>query len=298
MICIRLKFKLNQKGDEKMSEFTLTAFADEIDEDLVLQMDVLEQHGIKYIEMRNVNGKNLVEYSLEEVREIKQQIDVRGFQLSAIGSPIGKIKITDPFAPHLDLFQHTVEIAKIMECPYIRMFSFFIPENESPTMYRDEVLNRWQQFTRIAEEHQLTLLHENEKGVYGDIPERCLDLVESLNSEHVKLIFDFANFVQCGVRNYPDGYELLKDYLAYIHVKDALVSNKRVVPAGFGDGNVEEILKELEKNDFVGFLSIEPHLSELTGFDDLDEDSPGYDLPKGRQRSFAVAVQALKKLLD
>lgn len=80
-----------------MSNFILSAFADEIDENLKIQMDVLEEFGISHIEMRGVNGRNLTQHSIDEVKEIKRQLDDRGFRISAIGSPIGKIKITDPF---------------------------------------------------------------------------------------------------------------------------------------------------------------------------------------------------------
>ncbi|WP_368658304.1 sugar phosphate isomerase/epimerase family protein [Metabacillus halosaccharovorans] len=281
-----------------MSKFIISAFADEIDANLDTQMDVLDQHGIKHIEMRGVNGKLLVDYSLEEVKEIKKKIDARGFKLSAIGSPLGKIKITDDFEPHLELFKHTLEIAKIMECKYIRMFSFFIPKGEDPGNYRDEVMKRWKSFIETAEGNGVILLHENESGIYGDTPERCLDLLKTVNSDYFKGIFDFANFVQCKAKNYPDGFELLQDYIEYIHVKDAVYSDGRVVPAGEGDGNVVEILQVLHRNGYEGFLSLEPHLWDYKDYSLLEPDSPGYDLPEGGAKSFAVAVKALKNILE
>lgn len=128
-------------------------------------MDVLDQHSIKFIEMRGVNGKGLVQYSLDEVREIKRQLDARGFKLSAVGSPIGKMNITDEFGPHLELFKHTIEVAKIMETRYIRMFSFFIPNGKDPAIFRDEVMKRWEKFIKAAEGTDLILLHENEKDI-------------------------------------------------------------------------------------------------------------------------------------
>jgi len=280
-----------------MSKFILSAFADEIDADLNTQMDVLDTHGIKHIEMRGVDGKNIVQYSLDEVREIKRRIDARGFKLSSVGSPLGKIGINDDFAPHLELFKHTLEIAKIMESPYIRIFSFYIPEGEQADAYREQVIDRWSQFVKAAEGSGITLLHENEKGIYGDTPERCLDLMQSLNCESVKAIFDFANFVQCDARHNIEGFELLKDYVAYIHVKDAVYSDHHVVPAGEGDGCIEEILRKLYEDGYEGFLSLEPHLANFAGFADLEPHSPGFDLPEGGARSFAIAVQALKKLL-
>ncbi|HLR68113.1 MAG TPA: sugar phosphate isomerase/epimerase family protein [Virgibacillus sp.] len=280
-----------------MSKFILSAFSDEIDGKLDTQMDVLDQHGINHIEMRGVNGKLLVDHTLKEAKEVKKKIDARGFKLSAIGSPIGKMSITDNFESHLKLLKHSLEIAEIMECKYIRMFSFFIPKGENPDKYKDEVINRWKRFAHVAEGSGVVLLHENESGIYGDSPERCLDLLETINKDHVKAIFDFANFVQCNAVIYPDAFELLKDYIVYIHVKDAKQSNHQVVPAGEGDGNIREVLKELYDSGYEGFLSLEPHLWDYQDFSLLDSDSPGFDLPVGNAKRFAVAVKALNDTL-
>ncbi len=281
-----------------MSRFILSAFADEIDADLKTQMDVLEQHGINYIEMRGVNGKNLTQYSLDEVRDIKKQLDARGFKISAIGSPIGKIKITEDFAPHLELFRHTMEIARILETKYIRMFSFFIPHGEDPAKYRDEVMERWREFIKAAEGTGLILLHENEKEIYGDTAERCLDLLKTMNCSYLKAVFDPANFVQCNVKTYPSAFELLREYVVYMHIKDAVFSDGHVVPAGYGDGKVKEIIHQLYNEGYDGFLSLEPHLGKFVGFADLEPDSEINDMPDGGPKKFAMAVDALRKIIN
>jgi len=279
-----------------MAEFILSAFADEIDMDLRTQMDVLEDHDISYIEMRGVNGKGVVEYSLKEVEEIKNQLDDRGFKISAVGSPLGKIMITDDFDPHFDLFKHTMKVADILETEYIRMFSFFIPEGDKPEKYRREVLTRWEKFLHEAAGSGITLLHENEKEIYGDTAEHCLDLLETLKCDHFRAIFDPANFVQCGVETYPRAYELLKDYIEYLHIKDALYSDGSVVPSGYGDGKIKEILSELYERDFAGFLSLEPHLGSFEGLSELERDDYA-DLPEGGPQKFALAADALKDVL-
>nr|MBO2495109.1 xylose isomerase [Clostridia bacterium] len=281
-----------------MSKFLLSAFADEIDPDLKVQMDVLEQHGIGYIEMRGVYGRSIVEYSLDEVKDIKRKLDERGFKVSAVGSPIGKIGILDDFQPHLELFKHTIEIAKILETGYIRMFSFYIPRGDDPAKYRDEVLRRWEEFIKVARGTGLTLLHENEKGIYGDTAERCLDLMEALGCDYVRFTFDPANFVQCDVETYPHAFNLLKDYIAYMHIKDALYSNHSVVPAGYGDGRVKDILAELYDMGYEGFLSIEPHLGKFAGLEQLEQGMVDPNLPEGGPRLFGVAANALKKILS
>ena len=267
-----------------MGKFILSAFADEIADDLKTQMDVLEENGIKYIEMRGVNGKPLVRHSSEEVETIKKELDRRGFKISAVGSPVGKIKITDDFEPHLELFKHTLKIAGLLETKYVRMFSFFMPEGKDPAVYRDEVMRRWREFIRAAEGTGLILLHENEKEIYGDTPERCLDLLETIGCSFMKATFDPANFVQCGVETYPRAYGLLKDHIVCMHIKDAVYGDRHVVPAGEGDGKVYEILSALHARGFEGFLSVEPHLNE--------------SMPGGGPELFKVACDALKRILN
>ncbi len=280
-----------------MSKFIISAFGDEIDEDLKVQMDVLEEHDVRYIEMRGVNGKGLVQHTIDEVRRIKNQLDERGFKVSSVGSPIGKIKITDDFGPHLDLFRHTLEIAKILETKYIRMFSFYMPQGENPEKYRDEVIERWNRFIEVSKDYDVTLLHENEKHIYGDIAERCLDLMKTLNSPRLKMVFDPANFVQCDEETYPKAYNMLKDYIAYMHIKDASYSDYSVKPAGHGDGKVKEILTELYNSGFEGFLSLEPHLWNFKGYAELELEPKTLEMEDGGPKYFAVAEKALDDII-
>lgn len=280
-----------------MSKFILSAFSDESSMDLTTQLDVLQKHGIEYMEMRGVNDKNVADLTLEEAGEIKKELDKSGIKVSAIGSPIGKIGITDPFEPHLDKFKHVLELSKILDTKYIRMFSFFIPEGEDPDDYKDETIRRWKGFLEAAKDYDVILLHENEKDIYGDIPRRCDELVKALKCPQFKLIYDFANFVQCDVKNYPDGFDLLKDEVIYFHIKDALYKNHKVVPAGYGDGQLEEILREAKDAGYEGFLSLEPHLGNFKGFAELENGQVSEELEDSGPVKFAVAVDAFKELL-
>lgn len=282
-----------------MSKFIISGFADEIDPMLDKQMATLDELGISYIEMRGVDGKNLCDCTLDEARAIKSRMDSRGFKLSAVGSPIGKIQITDDFAPHLEKFRHVLDIAEIMQTKYIRMFSFFMPKDDDPAKWRDEVITRWNGFIEAAKGRGVTLLHENEKGIYGDIPERCLDLLGALDSPMVRATFDPANFVQCGAHPYPQGYKLLKDYVEYVHVKDACFSDGHVVPAGQGDGQVAGLIGALHAAGYEGFLSLEPHLADFSGFKALETDASedGKAAASEGARCYKLAHSALQAIL-
>lgn len=278
----------------------ITGFADEIDQSLSKQVEVLKELGISFVEMRGVDGNNLIYHSNEKVLEIKRILDANGISLSALGSPLGKIGITDAFTPHFEEFKRAVEIAHMMECPNIRMFSFYLPKEGTPSDYEGEVLNRLGQFVDYAKSNGVVLLHENEKGIYGEQAPECYKLMETFYGDHFKAIFDFANFVQCK-QNTLQAYELLKPFIAYVHVKDAIWESGRVVPAGYGDGNVSTILKNLYDCGFDGYLSLEPHLFNFTGFDDLEQDGKSMELAdkkilSGRE-AFTLAHSSLLKLL-
>lgn len=280
-----------------MNSITISGFADEIDANLSTQIEVMKRLGISHIEMRGVNGKGLVEYTLDEVKDIKKTLDREGIKLSAVGSPIGKIKITDDFEMHFELFKHTVEIAKIMETPFIRIFSFFIPENEKPAGYKEEVFRRLRRFVSYAKEHGIVLLHENEKEIYGDTASSCREIMEEFYCDNFKAVFDFANFVQCG-QGTMEAYEMLKPYIAYIHIKDACAENGRVVLAGLGDGHVKVILKKLLDSGYQGVLSLEPHLIDFSGFAELEQGEKQEKQKLGGEEAFELAYNALTGILD
>ena len=281
---------------EKFGKIRISGFADEISPDLDQQIAVLKKLGMNYVEMRGVNGKGLVEYPLDEVEKIKEHLDQNDIRLSSVGSPIGKIKITDDFEDHFVLFQHTVNIAHVMEVPYIRMFSFFIPKGEKPEKYKEEVFKRTKKMVDYAEKHQVILLHENEKEIYGDVAERCRQLMDEFYGENYKAVFDFANFVQCH-QDTLEAYEMLKPYIEYIHVKDAVRKTGQVVPAGSGDGNVEEILKDLLVSGYHGFLSLEPHLADFTGFASLEQGNSVRRAKLEGEETFTIAWNALQNIL-
>lgn len=273
----------------------ITGFADEIHSDILIQVKLLKELGIKFIELRSANGKNVADYSLEEAGRLKQYLKENDIRISAIGSPIGKIGIREEFEPHFETFKRVVELAKLFETPYIRMFSFYIPEGEDPSAYRPEVLERMKALVDYAKSNQVILLHENEKGIYGDIAERCQELFEAFYGDHFKCTFDFANFVQCG-QDTLKAYELLKPYIEYIHIKDALFNSGEVVPAGEGDGNVLSILQELDKNGYDGYLSLEPHLADFSGLKDLEHNVQKRKMTDG-EAAYTIAFRALQKLL-
>jgi sugar phosphate isomerase/epimerase len=205
--------------------WTLSGFIDEISDDFSEQCKVAAGLGLRYVEVRSAWGTNILDLDDAQLSTVRETLAEHGLKVSSIGSPIGKISIDDEFPPHLARMRHAVEVAKTLEAPYIRLFSFFIPDGSDPGSWRDEVLSRMSALAEAAADSDVILVHENEKEIYGDIPRRCLDIVTSVSSPKLQLAWDPANFVQVGVRPFSEGYSILRPHLGYIQIKDALLAD-------------------------------------------------------------------------
>jgi len=264
----------------------LSGFADEISPDLDEQLAVLAAESISHLELRSVWSTNVADLDDMQLARLRRRLHESGVHVSAIGSPIGKIGIDAPLAPELERLRRVAELASELGTTLVRVFSFFIPQAQDPQLYRARVIDRMGELAALAADRGLVLAHENEKEIYGDRPERCADIIASVGSPALQATFDAANFVQCGVRPHSDAYELLRPYLVYVQVKDALTATGEVVPAGQGDGQVRETLAALRDSAFQGYLSLEPHLALAGRFG-------GFSGPDG----FRLACGALKDLL-
>ncbi len=246
--------------------WTLSGFVDEISPDLDEQCDLAVELGLTHVEVRSAWDVNVLDLDDDQLARVEKTLRARDLRTSSVGSPIGKIGVTDDFDAHLVRMGRAVEVAHRLEAPYIRIFSFFLPEGDDPAVHRDEVLRRMAALADVARAGDVVLLHENEKEIYGDVPQRCLDVVESVGSAHLRLAWDPANFVQVGVAPFTEGYALLRPHVEYVQIKDALKDDGTVVPAGEGDGEVAVTVRALHEDGFDGFFSLEPHLAQTDRF--------------------------------
>ena len=279
----------------------ISGFSDEIASDINVQFEVLNKLGISYFEPRGVDAKNIAELTEEEMHSLKAKMDACGIKVSSIGSPIGKIKITEDFAEHFELFKNVVKAAKVLGTKYIRMFSFF-QDGEWTEEKEAEVFARIETMLAYAKEQDVILLHENEKDIYGDIKERCLRIAEKFSCDNFAVVFDPANFVQCG-QDTKEAFRMLRPYIKYMHIKDARFSDGFVVPPGTGDGCLKELLARFKEKDGKRFLTLEPHLRVFDGLASLEKEGGTADqikeiyTYKTNEEAFAAAANALHGIL-
>lgn len=278
-----------------MAYHKISGFSDEIAPEIAKQFEVLNKLGIKYFEPRFIDGKNISKFTESELKDLKAKMDACGITASSIGSPIGKINLTDDFDEHFEVFKNVVLAAKILGSKYIRIFSFYNEGGVWDDSSRATVIAQLKKYIAYAKEHDVVLLHENERDIYGDTAERCLDLMKELYCDNFKALFDPANFVLCGVDT-KAAFDMLQPYIEYMHIKDATYDGK-VVPSGMGDGNMEYILKNLFEGGFDSYLSLEPHLGNFVGLATLETGDIMKGLPEGGVGTFMLAYNSLNNIL-
>lgn len=269
----------------------ISAFADEISPDPQTQLDVLKSCGVRHIELRSILQTNVLDLTDLQVSELKSLLDKHGFTLSAIGSPIGKVKINDPFEPHLKRFQRALELCRVFGTANLRIFSYYpAAEGEPWDRWRDEVMSRMLQKARLAEQAGVRLVHENEHRIFGDAPERVRDLMETVLAQvdrrHFGAVYDPANYVFCGYDPWQ-GWQQTKEWMVHLHIKDWVAGAPHGCLAGEGQGRIPEVMAEAAKAGYDGFATLEPHL--LGG-----GPTGGVTGPE----LFPKAVAAFKKVLD
>ncbi len=274
----------------------LAAFADEISPDLDEQIAVLQDTGIRFVELRGVWDTNVLDLSDAQIATIHAAFDRAGLGVSAIGSPIGKVPVDADFGAHLHRFERALTLARAFGA-VVRLFSFYPPAEaaaaatfaaEGWAPFRATVLDRMREMTARARAANVVLVHENEKDIYGDTIARCVDLLTAIDDPHLRAVFDPANFIQCDQQPYPAAYDALQPWLRYVHVKDALPDGT-VVAAGEGAADWPALLARLRADGYDGVFSLEPHLAaagRLSGFS-------GPERFRHAARAFQALLQAM-----
>ncbi len=240
----------------------LSAFGDEAVDDFLGQVKFLAGEKVSFIEPRFLNKKNIIDLSKDELKQARKILRDYGLKVSAIGSPIGKVKLDEPFGPHLDKFKHAAELAFFFESPFIRVFSYYAPVGGDINKFRSLVMERMFAQLEVIKDLDVMLVHENETDIYGQTAENCVDLAKTLNSPKFRLVYDPANFVwgQKIKNNVETCWPLMKPYVVHIHIKDWKLGADTGSMPGQGDGQIKELLAELAEMKYGGCMTMEPHL--------------------------------------
>lgn len=252
----------SQKGSAAMTtaSFIISGFGDEIAADPAEQLDALAGLQIRHLDLRGAWDRNILDFTVEDVRAMQAVLRQKEATVAMVASPVGKSQITEPASYEVERLDKAIRLADAFATPLIRVFSYYhegIPHDAC----RDEVVTRLADWGSVAERAGVTLLLENEGDLWGDTPDRLVDLFSAVNSPALRFTLDAGNFASLGIASYDEAYPRLAPWLSHIQIKDVQREPHKVVPAGQGDGQIPQVLAAARAAGYQGYLSLEPHLA-------------------------------------
>jgi sugar phosphate isomerase/epimerase len=254
---------------DEQKEWGLSGFADEVDPAISVQIETFSRLRIKGIDLRSVNNVNVLDLPPHELFQINGMCRDAGLHIQTVGSPVNKI----PYhvlsrATEEDRLNKAIKNADHLNVKRIRLFTPEIQGDADPEL--DHKIVDWMKEQKTIAEHSgITLLIENDARYWSAYPENAKRLFGELGGPQFKAAFDFANTVLIGFRPMKDWFPWLLPYLDTLHIKDAVEATGEILPAGEGDGQIQETLTWLIDQGWSGPLTLEPHLKaagKLGGF--------------------------------
>ncbi len=242
-----------------------SGIADEAGEDIDTQIQAHKELGWKHIELRNVDGVNVTDLCDDTFQKVAEKVANAGLGVSDFGSQL--CNWSRPIINHPEIDRHELERAiprmRELGCEYIRTMSYpnaGWPQEE----WREEAINRLSELAKMAEKANITLVHENCDGWAGQGPEQTLQMLEEVDSDHLKLVWDTGNPVAHGQDPW-EYYKAVREHIVYVHIKDGVKEEDgmRYTYPGEGDGCVHQVLEDLFATGYEGGVSIEPHLEAV-----------------------------------
>ncbi|MDZ7261439.1 MAG: sugar phosphate isomerase/epimerase [candidate division KSB1 bacterium] len=277
-----------------------TGISDEAGASIETQIKAHQQLGWEHIELRTIDGINLVNLPEEKFQQVVEQLEGAGMRVSCFASEIANWarKISGDFARDVSDLKQAIPRMKRLGTRLIRIMSY--PNDNWPEKdWKKEVFRRIKELATIAEEGDVILVHENCYGWGGLSPENSLALLEAVDSPAFKLLFDTGNPPSEGQDGW-DFYTKVKEHIVYVHIKDAKQTRQgekiQFTFAGAGDGYVKEIVRDLLASGYDGGFSIEPHIASVIHLDQqADSDETAFNSYLEYGRRFMKLVEIINR---
>jgi sugar phosphate isomerase/epimerase len=266
--------------------FKKGVITDEISQDFNTAVDLALKYSLDGVEIRSVWEKGPHELDKKDISNIKKILEAANLQVCGISAPFFKCSLEDEneYNQHIEILKKCILLAEELKTKYIRGFTFW--NNGSFETNLEKIVSKFEKPIELLEKAGITLVLEMDPSVYASNASKLRTVIERVNSQSVKALWDPGNgiFDPCGETPYPYGYNLIKPYMVHMHLKDAKkLENGKVISVPIGEGQIpyKQQFKDLITDKYDGFVVLETHYRPKH---DLDDQLMA--LPKGSAFSY------------
>ena len=263
--------------------FKLGVITDGISRDFEYALDTMVETGLEYVELQYLWEKQVGDLTDADVGRVKGLIEARDLKVSCISHhnlsalPVDTAVVAPAYREHITTLQRCIDIAKALGTNLVRIFSFrkeMVLFGAEPIVAEGTwatLLDRLEEPLRIADDAGITLVIET--AISGNVTSALLarKLIDELDVPHLKVLWDPCSSLYCTEVPYPDGYEVIREHIAHVHLKDGVVN----LPAatfdfcamrqGQMDPYYNDIVSALERDGYEGAISFESVYTPVGG---------------------------------
>ena len=263
--------------------FKLGTITDGISRDFEYALDTMVETGLEYVELQYLWEKQVGDLTDADIERVKGLIEERHLKVSCISHhnltalPVDTAVDAPAYRSHISTLQRCIDVAQALGTNLVRIFSFrkemvlfgaepIISEGAWTTL-----LNRLEEPLRIADAAGVTLVIET--AISGNVTSAHLarKLIDELDAPHLKVLWDPCSSLYCTEIPYPNGYEIIREHIAHVHLKDGVVN----LPAatfdfcamrqGQMDSYYNDIVNALKRDGYDGAISLESVYTPVGG---------------------------------
>jgi sugar phosphate isomerase/epimerase len=260
---------------------TLTGIGDEAGAPLEVQIQAVQALGWGHLEMRNVQMDGLPVMNTHDLPDdafdrLVGRLAEAGVSVVAFGSVIGNWahSVEEDFAVTEGEVARAIPKMQRLGTKFVRIMSYKPRVDgdgrDLPDQMESERFRRLREIKRRFDDAGLICVHENCMNYGGMSISHALRTLEAVPG--LRWVFDTANPCFNEDRDRPGHrqdpwafYQAVRPAISHVHVKDGVWNPSKkdldYTMPGAGQGRVADILADLHRTGYDGFVSIEPHIS-------------------------------------
>lgn len=243
--------------------FKLAVITDEVSQDFKVAVDLAQRYNLSAVEIRSVYEKGPFELKQTDIDKMQNILSNTNLEVCCISSPFYKCNLDEKkeIEQNIEGLKRCIDMADRLGANIIRGFTFWDKGD-----FNERTCDIAEMFIKpiqLLKQSNKMLALEFDPTVYATNAQKLLRVIRKINSPLVKALWDPGNDIydpehECP---YPNGYEIIKDDICHIHLKDArLVEGKpQSTPMCEGEVDYKGQLTRLLVDGYQGYLSLETH---------------------------------------
>jgi sugar phosphate isomerase/epimerase len=253
----------------------LSYLPDEMKIDFETSLRLGVEWGLRYADIRTVDGVNVLDLTDAQVARAKDLLDRYGMRVAGVATPFFKCTLPGlaedvsgdlhnarvlSYTDHVALLPRAVAIAQAFDAPYLRIFSF----------WRQSGVDFWPALDAAVEAtlaatagSDVVPCLENEGACFIGSSAELAEAAQRYRGPQLKFIWDPGNSTNSGMPPRSGDFAIFAGRIAQVHLKDSRydpATGKATATApGAGDTNYHTELRRLQAAGYDGALTLEPH---------------------------------------